>query len=97
MKRNRETETIEGYYESLEGYGIEYEVLWEFEGFDGIGEYEYWGQICNDQGKAIWNVANIKFLSATDEDGNEVDIASIPTEYIKGWMEDIEENAEFDN
>ena len=97
MKRYKETDTTEGYYESLEGYGIEYEILWEFEGFDGIGEYEYWGQKCNDQGNAVWNVVNIKFLSATDEDGNAVDIATIPTEYIKGWMEDIEENAEFDN
>jgi hypothetical protein len=93
----RETETTEGYYESLEGYGIEYQILWEFEGFDGIGDYEYWGSKETDQGNPVWNVSNIKFLRATDEDGNEVDIASIPTEYIKGWMEDIEENAEFDN
>lgn len=97
MKRNRQTETTEGYYESLEGYGIEYQILWEFEGFDGIGEYEYCGSKETDQGNAVWNVANIKFLSATDEDCNAVDIATIPTEYIKGWMEDIEENAEFES
>jgi len=93
----RETETTEGYYESNEGYGLNYIIDWEFAGYDGIGDYEYWGYNCTDKGNAVWDVKAIKITRCTDEDGNEVDIATIESEYIKSWIDDIEENAEFDN
>jgi len=79
-------------------YGENYElyviaaIYWKLEGYDGIGEYEYHGQIWNDEGDAIWEIERI-ILDVQDEFGDTVEVDEATNKSI---MQHIVNNAEPD-
>jgi hypothetical protein len=71
---------------------VEAIVQWKFEGFDGIGSYEYWGQKCFDQGSPLWEIDSIE-ISVFDSEGNPY----TPSEEMKQEIElAVANNAEPD-
>ena len=68
---------------------VDASIEWQFEGFDGIGSYEYHGQKCFDQGDAQWEIGNVKF-TVWDENSNEVELDEPTKEKI---LQHIYDNA----
>ena len=55
-------------------YMVDATIEWQFEGFDGIGSYEYHGQKCFDQGDAQWEIGTVSF-TLYDENSNDVKLS----------------------
>lgn len=39
---------------------------------DGIGVYEFWGQVCNDKGNPTLEIHKVKIISAIWDNGDEI-------------------------
>lgn len=81
--------------EDFDGYWIEYEISWEYQGHDGIGEYEYWGSKQTDIGNPVWEIDEINILQAWDSEENEIDLDKVP-ELVKKWTKYIAETSEYE-
>jgi hypothetical protein len=65
------TTTMEFEWGKDSEFYVEATIEWNFEGFDGIGSYEYWGQKCYDQGSPVYEIGLIE-ISVFDSEGNEI-------------------------
>jgi hypothetical protein len=76
-------------FETADGYHLEAEVTWQYDGHDGIGSYEYHGSKEYDQGDPVYSISKVRILAASDEDGNKVDLKLMPKEQIVAWENEI--------
>jgi hypothetical protein len=76
-------------FEMADGHHIEAEVIWQYDGHDGIGSYEYHGSKEYDQGDPVYSISKVTILAAYDEDGNKVDLKLMPREQIVAWENEI--------
>lgn len=75
-------------------YAFEAEVEFTFDGFDGIGHYEYWGSKGYDRGTPVWDVENVTILWVGDAEGEDMDMTTLNTDLIKAMKADAAENCE---
>jgi hypothetical protein len=71
-------------------YMIDAVVEWSFQGHDGIGSYEYWGQQGYDEGSPVWEIESVVF-TVWDENSNEV---KLPDDMHADILQQIYEVAE---
>jgi len=79
------------------GIVIDVEVIFTYEGHDGIGSYEYHGSKEYDEGSPVYSMTEVKILSAHDPDGNEIDLSKVDKADILEWEREVlESDIEYD-
>ena len=86
------TTTMEFEWGANDEYYVDAAIQWKFDGFDGIGEYEYWGSKGYDQGSPNWEIDEVTF-TVLNEDGDEV---TLPDDQWQAIHQHICSNAEPD-
>lgn len=91
------TELFETYEFEYEGknYAFEAEVEFKFEGFDGIGFFEFGGWQSYDKGNPTWDVITVTIKWVHDPDAGEfLDLATISLDLIEAIKDFAAENCE---
>jgi hypothetical protein len=95
--KNMNTEIFETHWFEHNGknYAFEAEVEFKFEGFDGIGFYEFGGWQSYDKGNPTWDVVNVTIKWVHDPDAGEfLDLATLSPDLIATIKEFATEHCE---